>query len=65
MYIGTIENTHSHVSDSVSELVEYYNQYYKGDNYVEIHEAIQDSFGCVQQGEFMFGFHTENFGDIQ
>ena len=65
MYIGTIKTTgHPEVFDSVGELVEYYNKHHKGDHYVEIHEAIKDSSGCVQYGEFMFGFHTENFGDI-
>jgi len=70
MYVGTIGGEDIRfnkqiVFDSVSELVEYYNKNHKGDHQVDIHEAIEDSTGCVYQGEYMFSFHTENYGDIR
>jgi len=65
MYIGTIDGKQSEVFNSVSELVEHYNRNHKGDNYVEVYEALEDSFGCAYLGEFMFGFHKENYGDIR
>jgi len=56
---GTLENF-----SSIAQLVNHYNQTYKGDHEIGVFEGMEDSTGEVLVGEFIFSFTTENFGYI-